>query len=353
MKKTAREIELKIPVEIYNKILDEVEQLRADTEEKIAELRKFEENILKTINNDRENNKKSIEKFEKKVRDYIEQKNIMTFRDLRNKIEKYISDMNKKYSILENSVKKNFENEGNYILKIMKDMDKKINNSNNNMKEMAKMISSISKELNSVKRTNEKFKKDLQKKDEKIKKLEEELKSMKEWKKTIEKELKENIEIIKKNPLTIGMKKIKKARTTKKKTEMKMKIEKKSESDHKKSQSLFEKILPFVKSKKTKESPIARKIDSIRRRKKGKDYIVGIAHILRDFIKKKYGIKEQLTYTELIDRIDGIKDMPKDVREQLTWFFNEVQQHEYSGELDEVYFPDLDKWAKKIVELLE
>ena len=68
---------------------------------------------------------------------------------------------------------------------------------------------------------------------------------------------------------------------------------------------------------------------------------------------KKYEIKDQLTYNELIDRLNKTKNIPKDVKEQLKWFFREVQKHEYSGELDESYFPDLDKWANKVIEILE
>ena len=358
MKKTAREIELKIPVEIYNKILDEVEQLRADTEKKIEDLRKFEENIVKTINDDREKNKKSLDAFEKHVRDYIEQKNIMTFKDLRSKVEKAISDLEKKYQVLDASVKKNFEKEGEYVLKILKDMDKKLNGMNDIVAKISKTNSILSREINSLKRENDKFKKELGKKGEKIKALEKELKELKAFNKDLEKKINEKVKIFEKNPLTSGLKTMekhkKRARESKKEIKIKTPPMKSNSRPAKKSnESLLQKILPFVGKKEEKESPLVKKIDTIRRRKHGKDYIVAIAHLLRDFIKKKYGIKEQLTYTELIERINGMKDIHKDVRDQISWFFNEVQQHEYAGDLDEAYFPDLDKWAKKVVELLE
>ena len=277
----------------------------------------------------------------------------MTFKDLRNRVEKAISDMEKRYQIIDASVKKNFEKEENYVLKIMKDMDNKINSMNDSVTKISKTNGVLSKEINSLKRENEKMKKNLSEKNEKIKTLEKEIKELKIIEKGIEKEIKQKMEIFKDNPLSAGIESMEKHKTKRTRKPKIPKVSKKSKQTSKKNESLFKKILPFVGKSEEKKSPLLKKIDAVRRRKHGKDYIVSIAHILRNLLKKKYGIKEQLTYTELIDRIKEMRDISKDVRDQISWFFNEVQQHEYSGELDEAYFPDLDKWAKKVVELLE
>ncbi len=357
----ARKIELEIPVEIYNQILDKVEELRADTEKKIAELKNFEMGIVKTINEDREQSKKSISDFESLMKKYIEKKDVAVSKDLENKLKSSINEIDKKQKILEISIKKNFENEGRYVMSSLKNMDMKLIRLKNDVSNIKELNKSFSSNIKKLIHDTERMKKIDSIKDEKIKKMEEEIKLIKKELKMFKSEIRGKVSLYEKNPLERGLKKMESVEKTKNSPTKKKEIKKKKSTTSKKKivrkkndigVSLLQRILPFVKQEdKNKELKIEKKIESIRRRKKGKNYVISIAHLLRDIVKQRYGIKEQLTYNELIDRL-GKESIPKDVKDQIKWFFKEIQKHEYSGELDESYFPDLDKWAIKVAELI-
>ena len=127
---------------------------------------------------------------------------------------------------------------------------------------------------------------------------------------------------------------------------------KKSEEE----EGLLEKIhFPFVSSENVEggEPLYDKYVKIIERAEKKDDYPIEIAHVIREFIQKLFGIKNEPTYSELLNELKNTK-MNQEVKKQLMAFFDDIVRREYANE--DVKFPkrsELSSWAKEMIKVLE
>lgn len=121
-------------------------------------------------------------------------------------------------------------------------------------------------------------------------------------------------------------------------------------------EGLLEKIhLPFVATEEEDKKLLSEKyIQMVKKAEKKDEYAIEIAHIVREFVQKKLNIRSELTYSELLERLEKTEKIEPEVKKQLMEFFNDVVKKEYANE--DIKFPKpnkLSSWAQEIIKVLE
>ncbi len=359
-----KKIELEIPVEIYTELSDKIDELEKSAEKRMLKMEKEIESL-----------KKSVERF----MDSLESRFMKDMRSLERKVEKRLSELEQRsekrmeekirqfessFSDLEKSVEESFNEEASYVKSLLEKFSEKLSIMSQESKESIKVFTKNLSELRRlIKAEVSETKKSLK---DQIRALEKEHKnSIRDMSSAI-KAIDKRLEFVERE---IGESEVlKKKRRIRKSVEaLEKKIEKSGpahasvqrQAAKRKSaaggKSLKIRIPGFLsgimKQRADDKEPSNKwisKISSIRRRKTGKAFVIGVAKTLREYLLKKFGIKEKLTYMETIEELEK-RGVDKKVLDQIQWFFEEVNELEYSNEDSEERFPDIDTWASKII----
>ncbi len=339
----ARKIELEIPVDIYTGLAEKLEELERETENELREMhRKFDE-LEKNYVKDIKRLEDGMIKFEKQLKKAVEDYLSKFVKNVHSQIDRKDAKQRKEFDRLVKTVRDNFEEYSEQISKIINKAAKAVEEIDVKLRQALKVFNERYMDLkNSVKqfeREHRKFEKDVEKR---LKRVEKYLGLYEAKKKRAKKEVADTIE----EPVEKAVEK------TSEITKRLQELEKLApeEEDVKLNIPFFGK--PSRKPKSKDLEKMFRKIDSLRKRKKGREFVISIAHLLRDYLRKKYGIDFQTTYMELLEELKD-KNIKESIMDQLEWFFEEVMELEYSNEDTEEGFPNLDEWAKRIVEVIE
>ncbi len=91
-----------------------------------------------------------------------------------------------------------------------------------------------------------------------------------------------------------------------------------------------------------------KRIEKIQNKRKE---LIETAHVLRNFIEKKFDMKKKLTYEELIKQIE-LLEIEKNLKGELIDFFKEMITVEYSKKFDPKKYSSKLQWARRIVKRL-